>query len=199
MRRSLASVVCAAAILVAAPASAATFMFAAPLTPEVPGATGSGSVSVILDDTARTLAIMANWSGLSGVTTVAHIHCCVAPPGTVGVAVTPGTLPGFPTGVSSGSYSTVLDLSLAGTYTSSFLTAAGGTDEGAQAALLAGLQGGTAYFNIHTNTFQGGEIRGFLAAVPEPQSWALMILGFGAVGAAMRRSRRVRSQQLAFA
>jgi len=30
-------------------------------------------------------------------------------------------------------------------------------------------------------------VRGFLAAVPEPATWALMILGFGMVGAALRR------------
>lgn len=32
------------------------------------------------------------------------------------------------------------------------------------------------------------------AAVPEPSAWALMILGFGAAGAAMRRRTRTRSQ-----
>jgi hypothetical protein len=139
---------------------------------------------------------MTDWSGLSGLTTVAHIHCCVAPPGTVGVAVTPGTFPGFPVGVSSGSYSSgALDLSNASTYTAGFLTNfGGGTTEGAQAALLTGLQEGTAYLNIHTNTFPAGEIRGFLNAVPEPQSWALMILGFGLMGASMRLSRRPRLQ-----
>lgn len=199
MRRILASVVCSAAILAAVPASGATFMFAAALIPEVPGATGTGLVGVVLDDTARTLAITANWSGLSGTTTVAHIHCCVAPPGTVGVAVTPGTLPGFPSGVSSGSYTAVLDLSQTSTYTAGFLTFGGGTTEGAQAALLDGFHDGTAYFNIHTNTFPGGEIRGFLAAVPEPESWALMILGLGLVGAVLRRSRHLKLRSPALA
>ena len=28
------------------------------------------------------------------------------------------------------------------------------------------------------------------AAVPEPSTWAMMLMGFGAAGAAMRRSRR---------
>jgi hypothetical protein len=179
-------------MLMAAPVSATTFVFATPLSPEASGATGSGFAQVTLDTSARTLSVMTDWSGLSGVTTVAHIHCCIAPPGTVGVAVTPVTFPGFPTGVSSGSYSSgALDLSVAGTYTASFLTNfGGGTTEGAQAALLDGLQGGTAYLNIHTDAFPGGEIRGFLSAVPEPQSWALMILGFGLVGASMRLSRR---------
>ena len=202
MRRTLAPVCTAVAMLMAAPASAATIVFTAPLTPEVPGATGSGFVTVTYDDIASTLAISANWSGLTGTTTIAHIHCCVAPPGTAGVAVTPGTLPGFPMGLTSGSYTTPspLDLTDPATYTASFVTNfGGGTTAGAQAALLDGLNNGTAYFNIHTTEFPGGEIRGFLAPIPEPQTWALMIAGFGLLGAVMRRSRRIRLQSPALA
>jgi hypothetical protein len=180
-----------AALVVSSPALAATFIFDAPLTPEVTGATGSGSAQVTFDTDAQTLAITADWTGLSGVTTVAHIHCCVAAPGTAGVAVTAPTLPGFPTGVSSGTYSTVLDLSLASTYGADFLTTlGGGTVEGSAAALLEGLQAQSAYLNIHTNAFPAGEIRGFLSAVPEPSTWAMMLLGFGFVGGAMRFPRR---------
>ena len=202
MRRTLAPVCTAVAMLMAAPASAATIGFTAPLTPEVPGAPGSGFVTVTYDDIASTLAISANWSGLTGTTTIAHIHCCVAPPGTAGVAVTPGTLPGFPMGLTSGSYTTPspLDLTDPATYTASFVTNfGGGTTAGAEAALLDGLNSGTAYFNIHTSEFPGGEIRGFLAPIPEPQTWALMITGFGLLGAVMRRSRRIRLHSPALA
>jgi hypothetical protein len=180
-----------AALVVSSPALAATFIFDAPLTPEVPGATGSGSAQVTFDTEAQTLAITTDWTGLSGLTTVAHIHCCVAEPGTAGIAVTAPTLPGFPTGVSSGSYSTILDLSLASTYSAAFLTnLGGGTVEGSAAALLEGLQTQTAYLNIHTNVFPAGEIRGFLSAIPEPSTWAMMLLGFGFGGGAMRSRRR---------
>ena len=180
-----------AAILMAVPASAATYVFASPLSPEVSGATGSGFAQAIFDTDAHTLAITANWTGLTGVTTISHLHCCVAPPGTVGVAVTPGTLPGFPSVVTSGTYSTTLDLTQPTTYTGGFLnTFGGGTVAGAETALLSGLQSGTAYFNIHTNVFPSGEIRGFLSPVPEPAAWAMMLLGFGMVGAAMRSAKR---------
>jgi len=37
-----------------------------------------------------------------------------------------------------------------------------GTADGACSALLTGMSNGTAYFNIHTSNFPGGEIRGNL-------------------------------------
>lgn len=37
------------------------------------------------------------------------------------------------------------------------------------------------------------EYGGFAGGVPEPSTWALMILGFGVVGGALRRSRKVRA------
>jgi hypothetical protein len=175
--------------LSASAAQAALLQFDATLGPEVSGATGSGTVLVTVDDATNMLQVATTFSGLSGVTTVSHIHCCIDPPGTVGVAVTPGTLPGFPAGVSAGSYlSPLLDLTDTATYTTNFLnTFGGGTAAGAQAALLAGMQSGRAYFNIHTNAFTGGEIRGFLQPVPEPTT--LILLASGLVGLAARRRR----------
>src|SRR5690606_9403165 len=73
----------------APPASAVPITFETPLAPEVAGSTGSGHVTVVYDDVAQTLAIEALFTGLTGETTVAHIHCCTTPPGTAGVAITP--------------------------------------------------------------------------------------------------------------
>ena len=41
-----------------------------------------------------------------------------------------------------------------------------------------------------SNAFEISDVAGFAAGVPEPANWALMILGFGAAGAALRGQRR---------
>ena len=182
------SLVLLAAAFLAAPATAATVTYSLVFGPEASGATGTGSGTVVYDDVAHTLSIDVSWSGTSGTSTVAHIHCCVATPGagTVGVAVTPNTLPGFPGGVTSGSYAAVIDLTSTASYTAAFLSANGGTAAGAEAALKAGMDSGRSYFNIHTSAFGGGEIRGFLQ-VPEPSLAGLLALGLAALALRSRR------------
>jgi hypothetical protein len=48
--------------------------------------------------------------------------------------------------------------------------------------LLDGIAMDEAYLNIHTTSFPGGEIRGFLSPVPEPSAWAMMFLGIAGIG-----------------
>jgi hypothetical protein len=135
--------------------------------------TGIGAGQVDIDTDANTLRIQVTWSGLVGPTTVAHIHAPTASPlsGTVGVAVTPGTLPGFPAGVTFGSYDVTLDTSNPAIYTSGFLTNFGGGSVGAaEAALAQFFADGKAYLNIHTSFAAGGEIRGFLVPAGATQS-----------------------------
>jgi len=50
----------------------------------------------------------------------------------------------------------------AGSYNPAFVTSHGGTVASAEAALLAGIEAGQAYLNVHTSTFPAGEMRGFL-------------------------------------
>ena len=149
------------------------------------GSPGTGLVEVVLDTDLNTLQVKGVFSGLTGTTTAAHIHCCALP--TAGVIVPAASTFPIPLGVTSGAFDLTFDTTLATTYRAAFITANGGTTAGAEAALLTALLSSNAYFNIHTSAFGSGEIRGFL--VPEPVS--LSIFGFGLAGLAfLRRKRR---------
>ena len=156
------------------PPIAASLAFAASLTQalEVPptGSPATGSATVLLNQAASTLGVHVTFSGLTSGTIMAHIHCCLAAPSqtgvNVGVATTVPAFPGFPLGVTSGTYDNVLDLTLASSYNPAFITAQGGTVAGAEAALIRGIENGETYLNIHTSKFPGGEIRSFLTPSP---------------------------------
>ena len=46
------------------------------------------------------------------------------------------------------------------------------------------------YIDMHTQLYPEGEIRGQLAPVPEPSTWAMMVLGFAGLGFAGYRASR---------
>lgn len=196
MTRSSVILSAAVAALAAAPASAAVFVYDANLAGknERPAAAspGTGFGTVTVDDIANTMRVQIDFSGLIGNTLASHIHCC-RPFGTnAQVATTTPTFPGFPLGVTSGTYDQTFDMTLASSFNPAFVTAHGGNVTQARADLFAGLAATQAYLNVHTSVFPGGEIRGQLfARVPEPASWALMIVGFGLLGCAVRSRPRL--------
>lgn len=159
---------------------------------------GTGSGTVTIDTVAQTMPVNVTFSGLTGTTNTSHIHCCTAVPGigTAIVATETPTFVSFPLGVTSGTYSHTYDMTQEGSYNPAFITANGGTTASAFVALVSGIDARKAYLNIHTSTFAGGEIRGFLVSVPVssgsssapprevPEADTLLLLGGGLGGLA---------------
>ncbi|MBS0195197.1 MAG: CHRD domain-containing protein [Planctomycetes bacterium] len=182
--------VCALALAAGTAAQASITVFNTTLSGgiEVPpnNSMGTGTGEMRYDDVAHTLRILITFSGLTGNTTACHIHSATALPGsgTAGVATPTPTFPGFPGGVTSGSYDNTLNLTLASSYNPAFLTARGGSVAAAESFLINSMRNNTAYLNIHTTFAGGGEIRGFI-----PAPGAAAVLGLGGLLAVGRRRR----------
>jgi CHRD domain len=154
---------------------------------------GSGTGTAVFDSVLNTLEVDVAFSGLTSNTNNAHIHCCATLATSAGVAID-FVAPGFPLGVTSGSFSHTFDLLNTATYTGAYLTASGGTAAGARDRLLGSMRlqtGGNlgiAYFNIHTVNNPPGELRGNIAPIPEPAAVLLALCGFAAA-TCLRRAR----------
>jgi len=151
----------------------------------------TGHAKVTINNVTNLMTVDVTFSGLQGTTTASHIHAPTAAPfsGNAGVATTTPTFAGFPLGVSSGTYSNVLDMTLASSYNPAFVTANGGTTASAETALFGAIRSGQSYLNVHTTSFPAGEVRGFLTAAPEPGTLNLLG-GLGVCGALFLLRRR---------
>lgn len=154
---------------------------------------GTGTALVTIDAMAHTLRVETEFMGLTTGNTASHIHVINGPgdsntADTLGpVATITPTFPGFPTGATSGSYAMTFDTTLTSSYRGGWLTDSGGTAALAEAQLFSGISTGRAYLNIHSSTFPGGEIRGFLTLIPEPSALVLAALAMASLGVLLRR------------
>lgn len=181
---------CLLAAAVPGPAIAQQSIFTAELLgsnerPDPNNSTGTGMATVTIDRAQGTMHVHETFSGLSGNATISHIHCCAGPDGTAIPATTIPSFPGFPVGVTAGTYDQTFNMLEASSYNPAFISANGGTAAGAFDALAGGLNNGMAYANIHTELFPAGEIRGTL--VPEPEAYAMLLAGLAVVSMTARR------------
>src|SRR3954465_4096167 len=110
MKRYLRLVIIAAVLAGASSApEAAVLQFGGTLTgaQESPptGSPGIGVTTVTFNTVTQILSVTESFANLAFPTTISHIHCCTAPGTNTGVATPLPSFPGFPAGVTSGSYS----------------------------------------------------------------------------------------------
>jgi CHRD domain/PEP-CTERM motif len=136
-----------------------------------PAVGGPVGVGIRYDDASNVLTVNAaygifGWAPLTGTYGGAHLHLGAA--GEEGPVLVDLASMHLPFNANSGFFSGNVTLSSA-----------------VGSALLAG----NVYMNIHSSAFPGGEIRGQLTVVPEPEVIALAILGFGGMAMALRRQK----------
>lgn len=127
--------------------------------------TGTGLAQLTHDPDAHTLRVEIAFSGLLGNAVGAHIHCCVGADSNGPVASSTPTFPGFPAGVTSGSYDATVQLTQTNSYSAAFLAGNAGSVAQAEQALVSAMAQGRAYVDVHTTVFPGGELRGQLPRI----------------------------------
>lgn len=189
----ISSPIVAVALMLAANATAVPIEYGANLSgakESPPNASpGTGSVTATFDLATHILDLHVTFSGLTSPTTAAHIHAPTLTPfsGVAGVATQVPFFVGFPIGVTSGTYDQTFNTLDPSFYNPAFLAANGGTAAGAEAVFGQALGQNKAYFNIHTENFGSGEIRGFLH-VPDASS-TMLCLGMSLIGLEMFRRK----------
>src|SRR5690349_19375353 len=112
----------------AATAQAHEFMTRAILEPDAAAnnSIGAGTILVTLDLDLITMDVDAQFANLASPSSSASIHG-VTSARHVGSAIDATPLPGFPSGVTTGNYSSTIDLTVSPNYSSGFISASGGT------------------------------------------------------------------------
>ncbi len=162
----------------AAGAATQTYTFNLGGSQEVPanGSVAAGSMQITVNDVAGLISYSFAGFGLSGSFTAAHIHA--APVGANGGVVFDLVAPADYSGpVMFGSTPIANSWSLLGVNEAI----------GSSTAIAINTAPWNYYVNVHTTAFPGGEIRGQLAPVPEPGSWAMLAAGLGLLGWRLRR------------
>ena len=170
-----------AILLVSTPLHAVT-LFKATLTgsqetpPNASPATGTAFLTV--NDALTQFIVNETFSGLiGGGVTGAHIHA--GPVGVAGPIIFDFIPAGFPTGVTSGSYTH--------TFTAADLIPRPAVGVNTFSDAINAIFAGNTYFNIHNATFPAGEIRGQILPTPEPASALLLGVGILMFGVGWNR------------
>ncbi len=147
----------------------------------VGGSGGEIGTGVTFDDQTRNLTLNFGWgtgngfANLTGNASAGHIHGPTASGGTAAFTQTAGvkygldSLAGWNSNAANGGFSGTVNI---------------------LATDVAALLNGQFYVNVHTAANGSGEIRGFLTAVPEPSSFAMICLAVSGASFGFLRSRR---------
>jgi len=176
-----------AALPMAASATIKVYSFNLDAMQEVPtnSSTAAGSFQLTVDDVADTLSFVMTAFNLQGTVQGAHIHMApmgsngsvqfnlfnnadASGPVTVGPFLVPNSYALLGNNKAAGSTTTLMPL-----------------------ADAINAMPWNFYVNLHTSVYGGGEIRGQLAPIPEPGTYALLAIGLGVIGVAARRRRVV--------
>ena len=185
----------ASALMSGSLASASVLTYVSTLTDdqEAPAPTGSSAIGeaiLTLDTVAETLAVDLTVTGISVdglwetlvAAPVGPIHLHNAPVGVNGPIAVP-----FPFGGTYSDTAAGFDLNVPTTSYSTLASIAGSPLSFSQ--FLAELDAGNIYFNVHTDAFNGGEIRGLVTPVPVPAAGILLLSGLVGISIASRRRK----------
>ena len=137
----------------------------------------AGSMQITIDDTTNVISYQFTGFNLVGTFSAAHIHRALA-------GVNGSVVYNLVTAADYSGLVTFGPTSIANSW------ALLGQNETNMVAGLGSLINATPwnyYVNVHTSAFGGGEIRGQLAPIPEPSTYAMFAAGLGVVGLMWRR------------